>query len=86
MLDGLKNDSNKDKVGDLYIQAGKVFAEKKDFPQAIQTVKKVPSDAKQTKQAQILIAQWEKAATAGDEPDPKDKPKEKKGPRGRKRR
>lgn len=86
MLDDcLKNDSNKDVVSDLLIKVGKQYADKRDFPKAISTVKKVPSDSNKAKAAQTLLGQWEKAATAGDEPTKPDKPPKKGGRRHRQR-
>ncbi|MDZ4833704.1 MAG: serine/threonine-protein kinase [Candidatus Melainabacteria bacterium] len=83
MLGDLINDTNKEVVSDLYIKVAKSQASKHDFPQAIETVKKVPADSKQTKTAQTLAGQWEKAASVADDPEPiKDKPP-KKGPRRR---
>lgn len=84
-LDGLMNDSNKEQVCVLRIKVGKGLADKHDFPQAIEAVKKVPADSKQFKLAQTLVGQWEKAATINDEPDKPDKPT-KKPPRRRRTR
>ncbi len=84
-LDDLMNDTNKEEVSGLRIKVGKRLADKHEFPQAIETVKKVPADSKQFKLAQTLVSQWEKASTVADEPDKPDKPT-KKPPRRRRTR